>query len=308
MKILLARLTYNMSYKATALLLGSMLWYFVQGEEIVEVHKKIAVNIVVDPGLVVKGSKVRYLEATIKGPRVLQSYYISQSVEAQLMIPKGKMGAQEFRIEKHMIEGWNPKLDIVIHDPIVSIFIDQKISRSITLKAMTQGLPGSGMTVEKIELKPNSVMVTGPKSEIDKTPEISTLPLDVSGLKASQSMESGLILDSAKGLTASPERVTAQIQLGESRVNRQFISIPLSLEGASKSTAYSPKFVSIVLQGTKKSIEAVERKEIQAFVDASELPPGSHHRRIQVKIPVDTTLIETMPSEALIEIHQNTRR
>ena len=308
MKTFLSRLTYNLSYKASALLLGSLLWYFVQGEEIVEVNRKIAVNFIVDAGLIVKGSKTRYLEATIKGPRVLHSYYTSQPIEAQLIIPKGKMGAHEFRIEKHMIEGWNPKLDIVIHDPVVSLFIDQKISRSIPIKAMTQGLPGSGMTVEKIELKPNSVLLSGPKSEIDKTPEISTLPLDVSGIKASQSMETALVLDAAKGLTASPERVTAQIQLGESRVNRQFISIPLSMEGASKSTAYSPKFVSIVLQGTKKSIEGIQRKEIRAFVDASELPPGSHRRKIQVKIPVDTTLIETTPGEALVEIQQNQRR
>ena len=302
------RLTNNLSYKASALLLGSMLWYFVQGEEVVEVHKKIQVNIIVDPGLIVKGAKTRTLEATIKGPRVLQSYYIGQPIEAQLMIPRGKLGAHEFRIEKHMIEGWNPKLDVIIHDPIVSIFVDQKISRSLPIKALTQGLPSSGMTVEKIELKPTNVTLTGPKSEVDRAPEISTSPIDVSGLKASTALEVGLVFDHSKGLTVSPERVSAQIQLGESRVNRQFMSIPLVLEGASKSTAYSPKFVSIVLQGTKKSIEAVGRKEIQAFVDASDLSAGSHRRKIQVKIPEDTTLIETTPSEAMVEIHQNSRR
>ena len=303
-----SKLTTNFSYKISSLVLGIMLWYFVQGEEVVELNRKIQINFVVDPTMTVKGTATRYVEATLKGSRVLQSYYTDKPLFAKITIPRGKPGLQEYRIEKQMLDGWNPKLDVLIHDPVLSVYVDQKISRIVPIRVITQGLPSMGKTVEKIELSPSMVTITGPKSEIDRTTEVATLPLEIASLTSSTVLDASIASAVMKGVTTNPSSVKAEVQLGEIRVNRQFTSVPLVVEGGGLATAFSPKFVTIVLQGTKKSIESISRKEIRAFVDVRDLPVGPHQRKIQVKIPQDTTLVETNPSDAAVEIHRSARR
>jgi len=301
-------LFHNFGYKVGSLFLGIILWYFVQGEEIVELNRKIQINFITEPQVAIRGSKIRYVDATIKGPRVLQSYYTDQTIETNIIIPKGKIGNQEYRIDKHLFQGWNPKLDIIVHDPVISVFVDRKESRAIPVRVVTQGLPTSGLTLEKVESKPTSVTITGPKSEIDRISELSTAPVDISGAKQSESLEAEIVFDATKGISVTPVKVLTQIQLGESRINKQFSSIPIYLEGGSQSTAFSPKFVSLVLQGTKKTMDSISRKEIRAFLDVRDLTAGSHRRKIQVKIPQDTILIETIPNEAMVEIQNQSRR
>lgn len=302
------KLFHNFGYKIGSLFLGVLLWYFVQGEEIVEINRKIQINFMTENNMAIRGSKFRTVDATIKGPRVLQSYYTDQSIEANIVIPRGKTGNQEYRIDKHLFQGWNSKLDIIVHDPVISVYVDRKETRTIPVRVITQGLPSSGLTLEKIDAKPNAVTITGPKSEIDRVSEILTEPVDISGAKQSENLESDLIVDPSKGISANPSKVMTIVQLGESRINKQFSSIPIFLEGGNQSTAFSPKFISIVLQGTKKTMDSISRKEIRAFLDVRDLPSGSHRRKIQVKIPQDTTLIETIPNEAVVEVQNSARR
>ena len=40
----------------------------------------------------------------------------------------------------------------------------------------------------------------------------------------------------------------------------------------------------------------------RAFVEARGLEPGRHERSVQVKIPPETVLIETMPEKSILEI------
>lgn len=305
----LAKVSTNFTYKVSSLALGVLLWYFVQGEEVVEINRKIQVTFVVDPAMTIKGASTRYVEATLKGSRVLQSYQTDKPLQAKVIVPKGKPGLHEFRIEKQMLDGWNPKIDVIIHDPVLSVYIDQKASRMVPVKVITQGLPGLGKTVEKIDLSPSMITISGPKSEIDRTTEVTTLPLEITDLSSSTVLDATIAPTTAgRGITTNPTNVKAEIQLGEIRINRQFTSVPLVVEGGGVATAFSPKFVTIVLQGTKKSIESISRKEIRAFVDVRDLPIGPHQRKIQVKIPQDTTLVETNPSDASVEIHRSARR
>jgi YbbR domain-containing protein len=63
-----------------------------------------------------------------------------------------------------------------------------------------------------------------------------------------------------------------------------------------------PRYVSIVIQGTPGILSFIKRTDLRAFLDGRDLIPGQHERKIQVKIPPDTVLIETYPENATVEI------
>ncbi len=62
---------HNFFYKLAAIVLAMIVWGIVQGEEVVEFNRRIKVSIQVGDGFAIKGKPYRFVEATLRGPRVL---------------------------------------------------------------------------------------------------------------------------------------------------------------------------------------------------------------------------------------------
>jgi YbbR domain-containing protein len=292
----------NFAYKVLALAIACMLWYFVQGKEVLEVNRRLQVNFIINKGYMIKGADVRFKEVTIKGPRALLDYYTSRPLEANIKVP-GEIGEHRFRIEKRFLEGWNSRLSLIVHDPYIKITTDLKKSRTLPVKHVTQGLPADGYTIEKVSIKPATVTVSGPKDEIDKLTHIPTSAINISGLQNNKSIEAPLFIEQNKNLALSIDKVTVGLRVGETKINKRFTGIPLEIEGGEHLATPTPRFVTIVIQGTPAVLNFVERNELRAFLDARSLTPGDYERKVQVKIPPNTALIETHPENAKVEIH-----
>src|SRR5688500_17961194 len=104
----------NLPYKLSALLLACLFWYIVQGEEILEINRRIAVNIKVPEGFLLKGSEIKFQDATLRGSRVLLADFSTRPLEATLKIQEGKTGKMRFRIDKEYIKGWDNRIKLTV--------------------------------------------------------------------------------------------------------------------------------------------------------------------------------------------------
>ena len=87
----------NFQYKIAALILAFLFWYIVQGEEILEINRRIAVNIKVPDGYIIKGPEVRFKDATLRGSRVLLADFSTRPLEATIKVQDGKTGQVRYR-------------------------------------------------------------------------------------------------------------------------------------------------------------------------------------------------------------------
>jgi YbbR domain-containing protein len=307
-KQLLVTIFRNFQYKISALILACLFWYIVQGEEILEVNRRIAVNIKVADGYMVKGSEVRMKDATIRGPRVLLGDFSTRPLEAVLRVQPGRKGQLRFRIDKEHIRNWDNRLRLTVHDPYVTVLVDAMGSRKVAVKENIRGVPADGYIVEKVTLKPNVVTITGLQSEINRITEVVTEPIDLDGLQQSKSFEANLVAKDFPKTSLSTDKVTVSLLIGEKKINRRFGSVPVQVVGSDYLSSVKPRYVSIVIQGTPGVLSFVKRSDLEAFVEARELEPGKkYNREIQAKIPPDTVLIETFPQKAAVEIYNQKR-
>jgi YbbR domain-containing protein len=300
----------NIQYKVAALILACLFWYIVQGEEILEVSRRVDVLIKVPEGYVVKGPDIRHLDATLRGSRVLIGDFPAKALEATINVPRGKTGQYRFRIDKDYFKSWDNRIKLTVHDPYITVFVDEKETKKVPVREFLKGVPADGYIIEKSVIKPSVVTVEGPRSEVDKLEEILTEPIDVDNLSANKSFEARLIAkDSAQStLSLDVDRVTVNLSVGEKKINKRFGSVPVEVVGSDFLTAVKPRFVSIVIQGTPGVLSFVKRSDLEAFVEARELEPGKKHMRsIQVKIPPETVLIETFPQTATVEVYNQKR-
>lgn len=298
----------NFQYKLSAIILACLFWYIVQGEEILEINRRIVVNVRVPDGYMVKGPETRIKDATLRGSRVLLGDFSTRPLEATLRISEGKTGQLRFRIDKEYIKNWDNRIRLTVHDPYLTVVVDEKMSRKVPVREFLKGVPGDGYIIEKSIIKPSHVTVTGLKSEVAKIEEILTEPIDVTDLSATKSFEARLVAKDIPKSGLSVDKVAVSLSVGEKKVNKRFGSVPVEVVGSEFLTAVKPRYVSIVIQGTPGVLSFVKRSDLEAFVEARELEPGKKHTRtVQVKIPPETVLIETFPQQATVEIYNQKR-
>lgn len=298
----------NLQYKISALILACLFWYIVQGEEILEINRRIVVNIKVPEGYMIKGPETRIKDATLRGSRVLLGDFSTKPLEATIRIADGKTGQLRYRIDKEYIRNWDNRIKLTVHDPYITAFVDEKLSRTVPVREFLKGVPGDGYIIEKTVIKPSTVTVTGLKSEVSKINEVLTEPIDVENLQATKSFEAKLMAQDVPKSGLSVDKVSVNLLVGEKKINKRFGSVPVEVVGSDYLTAVKPRFVSIVIQGTPGVLSFIKRSDLEAFIEARELEPGKKHNRVvQVKIPPSTVLIETFPQSATVEIYNQKR-
>ena len=250
MSRLIKTLFYNFQYKITALFLAAIFWYLVQGEEVLEINRKIKVNFKVSEGYLINGPQVVYKDATLNGSRVLLSEFSTGPLEAYIKIPNGELGNLRYRLDKEFIPNWNPRIKLTVHDAYLDVIVDEKMTREVPIKEHLQGIPADGYIVEQTSISPKKVTITGLKSKISKLPHLQTQRLDIKGIQKSQSFEVGLLQDDLEPLELSEEQVTVSLQVGEKKINKSFMNIPIELEGQRFMTKVRPPSVTITIQGT----------------------------------------------------------
>lgn len=279
-----------------------LLWYIIQGEEVLEINRKIQVHLKTTNGYMIKGSTVRTKDATLRGSRAVLGDFSSRPLEATIFIPEGKTGKLRFRLDKEFVQNWNSRIKLTVHDAYIHVFVDEKQTRILPLKEHLTGIPAEGFIIEKTTIEPSKVVVTGLKSEVSQLQHILTEPIDITGLQKSKSLETSLINNKDHPSKLSVKRVTVNIQVGEKKINKRFANIPIEVDGNNKRTIVKPRHVSIVIQGTPGVLSFIKRSDFRAFLDIRDLSAGRNEKKVQIKIPPDTVLIETFPENAIIEI------
>lgn len=292
----------NIWYKLTAIILAALFWYIVQGEEVLEINRRINVTFDIPRGLMIKGSTVRTKDVTLRGPRVLLGDFPSKALEATIRIPEGRSGALRFRLDKEHFHLWDSRIKLTVHDPYLVAVVEERFERKVVVKEVLKGVPADGFMVEKVIIEPDVIVVAGPKSDVLKLKEVVTEPIDISGIQANKNLQIALSKPQNGDLALAAEVVQVKIAVGEQKINKKYMSVPIDIQSENMTVVIHPPTANVEIQGTEGVLAFVKRSDLKAFVDTRDLGPGRHEVEIQVKIPSETTLIEIMPGKAAVEV------
>lgn len=287
-----------------AILLAIIFWYIVQSEQVLEISRKLRVQLIAPEGFVVKGGNIQYKDANLRGPRALLNHYSMEPINTQVRLFTDKPQNVRVRIDKEYIKNWNDRIKITIYDAYISVYLDKKVEKDIKVKENLTGMPKEGHIVEKVVINPESVVISGPATELQRMDTISTEQIDISGLEESKSLETILMVNDST-MKTTPKKVQVNIIIGDKKVNRSFSDIPIQVEGSGAHHPYKirPSRISVVLQASPEKLNSIKESDLKATLNLNDLGPGIHEQKIQIKIPPDTVLIDTSLENAIIEIY-----
>lgn len=292
----------NLGYKLTALLLATLVWYIVQGEEILEVNTKLDVKTEVSSAFSLRDSGAISRDITLRGPRVLVGAMSGKAITAIIRVPSGKVGSLRYRLDKEFIPNWDNRVRITIHDPYVTLQVEERLTKKIQLKPIILGEVSSGSMIDEAVATPNEIEVSGPKSEVNRITELTTDPIDVSGLSESKSIIAAISKAALPDVQLSSQEVNVAIKLGPKKLAKTLSVIPVEIIGSEKAGTSKPAGVTVVVAVPDALYNKLNQKDIRASVNGKDLGPGRYELGVLVSAPEGVVVQQISPKNVTVEI------
>lgn len=295
-------LTENWGTKLVSLILAVGLWYYAVGEEGIQINRTIPIEIKVEnEKMSIVGKPTRVVLATLEAPRSLLPNLASEELKAVHVIKKVESpGDYSFRVEPREILLPSEKIRVVRIEPeVIQVKIDEIMVQKLEVDPVFLGEPAFGYQLdkEKVQMDPTSVLVEGPKSQLEKIGKIKTQPIDIVGRV--RSFRKTVRLAEEPGLKPLSESlVDVYVPVQEVLSEKLIENVPLKILGVQASfnrVSLESTQLNLTLRGSPKALEPVQTKDILAYVDISGLAEGSHELEVQVILPEGTYLKEKLP-------------
>ncbi len=294
-------------FKLISLLFALLMWYFVVGEDKIDLTVYVPIEITNLPqNLVIANQYKKQLEVAVSGPRGLVRTISNQRVTRSIDLTDAKPGTQIFQNRPESIRFPRGITIQRIQPANITLTIDKLLERALPINAATTGEPAVGFRVAAITTKPSSLSLKAPAETLKVTDFLSTKPVDISGITTSFSKQVSLDVIPEIEELVGESIITVNVTVKEKMIPREFVGIPIEFTHAGKYSAYrfSPRQVTVKAElPYRLSQTRAKTPRVTATVDAGSLPPGSHE--LPVTVTPDTpgvTVLEVIPPTITVEI------
>ena len=297
------RLISNLGYKFTALALATLVWYIVQGEEVLEVNAKLDVRVDVSSGYAVRDAGAISRDVTLRGPRVLVGTLQGKDLQAVIRIPSGKSGNLRYRLDKEFIPGWDNRVRLTIHDPYVNVAVEERLTKKIPIKPVILGEVAAPLMLDEAKPTPSEIEITGARSEVSHVTELLTEPIDVSGLKDTKSVASSVARTNLPDVELGTREVAVVLKVGPKKESKTLSIIPVEIIETDKVGSARPAGVTVVVSAPDEIIKHVSHKDIRVTVNAKDLAPGRYNLGVLATSPEGVIIQDISPKTVAVEIY-----
>lgn len=211
---MLKRLTHNLRLKLLALAIALVMWVFVVGQDKAEMTVEVPVEITGIPAdMVVADDVVNKVYARISGPGTLVRRAAAQRMVQRVNLAGMGLGEHVFQIMPEDLRLPAGVSVIRVSPARFIISLAAKVSRQVQVRPALKGDLAEGYEVAEISLSPLKVTVSGTQKDVDNVDWIWTMRMDVTGLKSSTSLRTGLRLPRGHSLHLDPMTVDAEINV-----------------------------------------------------------------------------------------------
>ncbi|MFW8600738.1 YbbR-like domain-containing protein [Desulfobacterota bacterium M19] len=283
--------------KLISLFFAVFLWYFVAGEDRVDMNVKIPVEIVNMPrDLIISNQFKNILEVTVSGPRSLIREIARSDISRSIDLSNAKPGNIIIDNKPDSISFARGITVLRIQPSHTVLLIDKLIQKNLPVKAVTKGKPLREYKLKGILLTPDHINISGPQKIIGKYKNLPTKPIDLNGLDQEVTRQIYLnIPPEVINLIGSPS-ITARIIIKEKMVERKINRLTITVIGLAKGkkALLKPRVVQIKARipmlVNKSTLKP--RQLFTARVDVSKISASQHSAAVKITTTQPGIIVE----------------
>lgn len=182
----------------------------------------------------------------------------------------------------------------------VELKFERAVKKELLVVVAKIGEPAQGYKIEEMKVFPETVIATGPKSELEGLQIIETEKIDISNLTATERLEVPLV-ERGPLTTLRITVVTVEIKVTPISEDKTFDKVDVQVTAPEGSAAsFEPGRVKVTVSGPSSLIRGLEKGQIQLIVEARNLKEGRYELPLVVHLPPEITLVKTEPATVVV--------
>jgi YbbR domain-containing protein len=227
-----SRLTRHWLLKLLSLVIGASLWYFVVGEDQVEMAVTVPIELHNLPAdLVIANQYRKDIEVTVRGPRRLIQEMRQQHISRPVDLGKARPGSMVIQNDSTSIRFPQGIAVQRLQPANITLLVDRLVEKEFPITAVTRGKPAAGYVFEEVVLNPARIAVTGPQTYLAAETALETHRINLDGLTTSSQFQVHLNLSDALVKLIGETVVQANVVIREAMVRRRVEGIPVNARG-----------------------------------------------------------------------------
>ncbi len=236
-------------------------------------------------GLEISGDVAQTVSVRLRGPRdVVRSLSPNQLLVIANLSNKDS-GERNVQLRPDDVSPPDNVEVIQIVPPSIRLKLEKTMKRSITVEPQFEGELADKMEVYRKIVEPPFIEIEGPKSQVEKLHEIMTETVNLTGKSNSFriSLDVETPHNSIRVNTQGP--ITLTIEIGERRVTRHFMKIPVQWLNLSPGTRPPYRSVDLELYGPQSAFKDLKAGDIRVELDTAGSQSDVENWQPQVILP-----------------------
>ena len=180
----------NFGLKITATLLSILLWLVASSRGLSEIALDVPLEFKdIPPGLELMNHSIKVVGVNIKGQERIIRTIRSSDIRAFVDLSKAKKGESIYSINKNNIKLPPGVTATNITPSYVKVSIEESVTKTVEVRPIIVGIPGSGFYIKLISVFPKRVIIDGARSRVNVVDTIKTEPLDITGIRETVSRD-----------------------------------------------------------------------------------------------------------------------
>ncbi len=305
----------NWVLKLVSLFFALFLWYFVVGEDKVDMNVTLPVEIVNLPrDLIISNQFKKQIEVTISGQRSLIRSMTEQHISRSIDLSKATPGTIVIQNDPDSISLPRGLSILRVQPPTLTLLLDRLIQKELPIKPILVGKVHKDFRLDSVTVDPLTLKISGPQALLDPEENLRTLPIVITGLSESTVKQVSLALKNEISDLIGEPVVAVRLNLSALKKEMQFTDIPIDFEhdkGKQTEMIYrlSPPTVSIkaeIPQGMIRKPNGL-KSLFKAKIRPETLQPGSVKLKVLVEAPTQIKIISVSPDTVTLKISETRR-
>lgn len=291
-------------YIIVAVLLAVFAWLYVQSSEVMEERINADISWQHPPSLVTTESLPDRLTIAVQGPLWATRAAEREDITLDIDLSRMSVGTHTVDFSAEQLVGLPNGVTVLsVIPPDLELTLDEVTKRKMKVVPITVGDVQPGYTMESVLVTPSVVELSGAKLVIGNQMEISTKPIDVSGI--GEFKELAADLDLAWGVAYKGDPLVARIDVSASIESTTINDVPVSVLDPKGGWKVGQQSIEVMLEGPAASLRKIKKDDLQVVVH---LPTEVTRGRLQatlagsaarlqvINLPEDVRVVATTPA------------
>jgi YbbR domain-containing protein len=300
----------NWVLKLLSFFFALFLWYFVVGEDKVDMNVTIPVEIVNLPrDLVISNQFKKQLEVTVSGQRSLIQGMAAQHISRSIDLSKASPGTVVIQNQDDSIPLPRGINILRIQPTSLTLLLDQLIHKELRIEPVLTGKIHGNYQLDSVTLEPSSLEISGPKEIIGQEEFVNTSPIDISGLRQATVKQSALEIKPFIADIIGEPVVSVQLNIIEKKTTRKVAGIPVEftpVNSKAREIIYRLKPPTVSVEAELPLSLVKETRDLRSLFTATVKPEplkaGSFQLKVSVDGPANVKIISFSPATLTLEI------